>query len=152
MRGQENGDSDSEARQSRVNGNSEQSSVADELFESMDVDKDGYLTVRELLSSKLGFDDEDLSMIDVDQDGRISRKELQSAIQSATSASQQSQDLISEEIDSILGDLEPLERQEMRLEGFEPYILVSVLTAEGSFGMISEMNNVEWGNISHFGK
>ena len=72
---------------------------------------------------------------------------LQSAIDTATSTTQQSQDLISEEIDSILGELEPLERQEMRLEGFEPYILVSVLTAEGSFGMISEMNNVEWEDI-----
>ncbi|KAL3906070.1 MAG: hypothetical protein SGILL_009422 [Bacillariaceae sp.] len=122
--------------------------MTDELFESLDEDKDGFLTVQELLASKFGFDDEDMKAIDIDRDGRISKKELQSAVQSATSSSQQRQDLISEEIDSVLGDLEPLERQEMRLEGFEPYILVSVLTAEGSFGMISEMNNVEWEDMT----
>jgi Ca2+-binding EF-hand superfamily protein len=131
----------------KTNDGRPKSTVADKLFESMDVDSDGYVTVQELLSSKFGFGDNDLNMIDVDRDGRISRKELRIAVESATSSSQQNQDLISEEIDDVLGDLEPLERQEMRLEGFEPYILVSVLTAEGSFEMISEMNNVEWGDI-----
>jgi len=32
-----------------------------------------------------------------------------------------------------LGDLEPLERQLIRLDGFEPYILVSILTASASY-------------------
>ena len=36
-----------------------------------------------------------------------------------------------------LGDLEPLERQLIRLEGLEPYVLVSVLTATASYSTIT---------------
>jgi hypothetical protein len=36
-----------------------------------------------------------------------------------------------------LGDLEPLERQLIRLEGLEPYVLVSVLTATASYSTIN---------------
>jgi len=38
-----------------------------------------------------------------------------------------------------LGDLEPLERRLIRLDGFDPYILVGVLTASASYQTLSDL-------------
>jgi hypothetical protein len=136
-------------------------SVTEELFHSIDQDRDGFLTESELSSAGYGLTSNDLEAMDANQDGRLSKAELREAVVASYSraSSITSRQDIADEIDHILGELEPLERQEMRLDGFEPYILVSVLTAEGSFGMISELNNVEWdyvvdrmANGQHFGE
>jgi hypothetical protein len=50
-----------------------------------------------------------------------------------------------------LGDLEPLERQLIRLEGLEPYVLVSVLTATASYSTITSENFVVDGVIDWTG-
>jgi len=44
-----------------------------------------------------------------------------------------------------LGDLEPLERQLIRLEGLEPYVLVSVLTATASYSTITSQEFIRDG-------
>jgi Ca2+-binding EF-hand superfamily protein len=132
-------------------------SATEKLFDFMDNDRDGFLTETELLSAGYGLTSKDLGAMDVNQDGRLSKAELREAV--VASYARAGRQDIADEIDDVLGELEPLERQEMRLEGFEPYILVSVLTAEGSFGMISEMNNLKWdcvddtmANGEHFGE
>jgi len=58
-------------------------------------------------------------------------------------------DEIVDKFEEQIGALEPLERQELRLGGFEPYILVSVLTAQSSFEEISNTNVNSWTHILH---
>ena len=122
------------------------SDLARQLFDRIDEDKDGFLTESEVLSSGFGLPSDVMGLLDIDRDGKISKAELEDAVRRASSSSD-TQELV-DEIEDTLGELEPLERQEIRLEGFEPYVLVSVLTAEGSFGMISEMNNIEWDDVA----
>lgn len=50
-----------------------------------------------------------------------------------------------------LGDLEPLERQLIRLEGLEPYVLVSVLTATASYSTITSEDFIVDGVIDWTG-
>lgn len=50
-----------------------------------------------------------------------------------------------------LGDLEPLERQLIRLEGLEPYVLVSVLTATASYSTITSEEFITDGVIDWTG-
>lgn len=50
-----------------------------------------------------------------------------------------------------LGDLEPLERQLIRLEGLEPYVLVSVLTATASYSTITSAEFITDGVIDWTG-
>jgi Ca2+-binding EF-hand superfamily protein len=130
--------------------NTPYNTATEDLFDSIDRDRDGFLTEDEFLSAGYRLTNKDLGAMDSNQDGRLSKAELRQAVLDlySSGSTDTSQRNIADEIDDILGDLEPLERQEMRLEGFEPYILVSVLTAEGSFGMISEMNNVEWDYVA----
>jgi len=58
-------------------------------------------------------------------------------------------DEIVDKFEEQIGALEPLERQELRLGGFEPYILVAVLTAQSSFEEISSTNVNSWTHIVH---
>lgn len=50
-----------------------------------------------------------------------------------------------------LGDLEPLERQLIRLEGLQPYVLVSVLTATSSYSTITSTQIITDGVIDWTG-
>jgi hypothetical protein len=111
----------------------------------MDHDKNGFLTEEEILSAGYGLTKEDMKALDRNRDGRISRAELDDAVKKASALSHR--DALEEEIEISIGGIVPLERQQMRLEGFEPYILVSVLTAQGSFDLITEIPNVKWDNI-----
>jgi len=46
-----------------------------------------------------------------------------------------------------LEDLEPLERKMLRMEGFEPYVLVSVLSATASYATINDIVVFDHGHI-----
>ncbi len=93
-----------------------------------------------------------LNAIDVDRDGTISREEFERAVETLEGRLNTSGQPVSDtdeivgELEETLGDLEPLERQELRLGGFEPYILVSVLTAQASFEEISGIT-ISWNDV-----
>ncbi|VEU40129.1 unnamed protein product [Pseudo-nitzschia multistriata] len=104
----------------------------------MDVDSESSVERVMLASNRTKFD-----LFDADGDGTISEDEFDRA--AALSALGEKDDS-SDKVARYLGELEPLERQEMRLDGFDPYILVSVLTAESSFDVINDYQS-EWNEI-----
>ena len=128
---------------------------ADAVFVRLDTDGDGTLSRTEL--SSMGLQIGSLNAIDVDRDGTISREEFDSAVEMVGGrlniSGQPGGDAegIVEELEETLGELEPLERQELRLGGFEPYILVSVLTAQASFEEISGIT-ISWNEVFDTGK
>ena len=128
---------------------------ADAVFDRLDTDGDGNLSRTEL--SSMGLQIGSLNAIDVDRDGTISREEFDSAVEMVGGrlniSGQPGGDAegIVEELEETLGELEPLERQELRLGGFEPYILVSVLTAQASFEEISGIT-ISWNEVFDTGK
>ena len=118
------------------------------VFDSIDVDGDGILDKDELY--KVGLNLAELNAINVNRDGSIDREEFERALSTlegmlptTTGTGEKTEQSIADEIDETLGDLEPLERQELRLGGFEPYILVAVLTAQASFEEIADLE-VDW--------
>ena len=120
---------------------------ADAVFDRLDTNGDGTLSRTEL--SSYGLQLGSLNALDANRDGTIDREEFERAVEMLqgrlnTSGQKVSDtDEIVEELEETLGDLEPLERQELRLGGFEPYILVSVLTAQASFEEISDIE-ISW--------
>ena len=70
-----------------------------------------------------------------DGDSSVAKDGVESALRNAGECT-----IIDDELEEELkklGDLEPLERQLIRLEGLEPYVLVSVLTATASYSTIT---------------
>lgn len=123
---------------------------ADAVFDRLDTDGDGTLSRTEL--SSYGLQLGSLNALDANRDGTIDRLEFERAVEMLqgrinTSGQKVSDtDELVEELEETLGDLEPLERQELRLGGFEPYILVSVLTAQASFEEISDVE-ISWDKV-----
>lgn len=123
---------------------------ADAVFDRLDTDGDGTLSRTEL--SSYGLQLGSLNALDANRDGTIDRLEFERAVEMLqgrinTSGQKVSDtDELVEELEETLGDLEPLERQELRLGGFEPYILVSVLTAQASFEEISDIE-ISWDKV-----
>ena len=131
-----------------IEGNEDLESMTDEeraaqVFDRIDSDGDGQLNADEL--RRFGLNIEEMNSINSNRDNSIDKDEFESAIKSlegklASMTARTTEQAMADEIDETLGDLEPLERQELRLGGFEPYILVSVLTAQASF---EELNDVD---------
>ena len=123
---------------------------ADAAFDRLDTDGDGTLSRTEL--SNYGLQLGSLAALDANRNGAIDRLEFERAVEMLqgrinTSGQKVSEtDELVEELEETLGELEPLERQELRLGGFEPYILVSVLTAQASFEEISDIE-ISWDKI-----
>ena len=123
---------------------------ADAVFDRLDTDGDGTLSRTEL--SSYGLQLGSLNALDANRDGTIDRLEFERAVEMLqgrinTSGQKVSDtDELVEELEETLGDLEPLERQELRLGGFEPYILVSVLTAQAPFEEISDVE-ISWDKL-----
>lgn len=122
--------------------------ITSAVFNSVDTDGDAVLTDEELAA--LGIQAGSLSALDRNKDGSIDREEFAQAVnmlkgQINTGSSTAAYELI-DEMDATLGELEPLERQDMRLGGFEPYILVAVLTAQASFELVGD-TDFDWDKI-----
>ena len=113
--------------------------TSDAIFDKLDLDGNGGLTQAEVSGSLgLSLADHEFSVLDIDGDGVIDRQEFGRAGALGE---------FEETLEGTLGDLEPLERQQFRLDGFDPYILVSVLTAQASFDAINEYQ-VVWGQLA----
>lgn len=87
-----------------------------------------------------GGDETSFEMIDVNKDGVIDKEEFEKATKMKRSSPPSDMASIGKEIEGIeesIEQLAPLERQSFRLAGFDPYILVSVLTAGESFDVIA---------------
>jgi len=80
------------------------------------------------------------SLVDLDGDGLISEEEYSKASLSSSSSSSLNDD---NDDDAEEDYTNSLDRQDMRLSGFDPYILVSVLTAAQSFDVINGYHQ-EW--------
>ena len=111
------------------------------VYENIDKDKDGVLNRDELLQA--GVPIETINALDFDKTGTIKKWEFQRGLLSIngkldTGASDR--DKMKDDIDDTIEELLPLEREQLRLGGFEPYVLVSVLTAQSSFGLIGNIN------------
>lgn len=135
----------------------------DSIFNEIDKDGDGKLSKEELLDfSNRSIEWEDFGrpmeetttsenqfvFLDVNGDGFIDRDEFErysqaererrNDINGKKTSNPGSIEEGIEVIEESLEQLAPLERQGFRLEGFSPYVLVSVLTAGECFGVISE--------------
>lgn len=122
------------------------------VYNNMDKDRDGVLTRDELLQA--GIPIATLNALDFDRTGTIKKWEFQKGLRSIngklnTGASDR--DKVMDDIDDTIGELLPLEREQLRLGGFEPYVLVSVLTAQSSFGLIGNID-VNWNAIRESSK
>jgi Ca2+-binding EF-hand superfamily protein len=112
--------------------------IPDAILEKIEFDNDGVLT-RERLFSDSSELIEAFDLLDANHDGSIDIDDLDRATLTSKGVDGES----IEEIEETLAQLEPLERQSFRLDGFDPYILVSVLTAGTSFDVIKGYN-VKW--------
>eukprot|EP00536_Pseudo-nitzschia_multiseries_P009507 jgi/Psemu1/23386/gm1.23386_g len=115
-------------------------------FEKLDTDGGGVLTPNELSKSfGVTVNRDDFSLLHSDSDGLINKNEFDKASSSSKYSDETEEDNVTmaptlPTLPTLpsLGSLQPLERQEMRLGGFDPYILVSVLTAQSSFEVIND--------------
>ena len=117
------------------------------VYNNIDKDGDGVLTREELEAS--GISATTLDALDFDKTGTIKKWEFQRGLQTLqgglnTGASDSYQMI--DDLDDTIGELIPLEREDLRLGGFEPYILVSVLTAQTSFNLIGRIN-LDWNAV-----
>ena len=113
-------------------------SISDALFKKLDTDNSGLLS-RDEYAAASSFES-----VDANHDGFIDKEELYRLSQSESKTSIEHE---IEEIEDSIGQLEPLERQSFRLAGFDPYILVSVLTAGESFDVVSNYHP-GWANMA----
>lgn len=134
--------------------------IPDAIFDKIDVDGDGVLTKQEL--SELGLQIYALSSIDADKSGCIDKQEFKNAVEkvkgnlkvdsglriSGEKNEIDAIDAVEDIVDGLedsLGSLAPLEREAFRLDGFEPYIFVSVLTAGAAFEGIRDIDDIDIG-------
>uniref|UniRef100_A0A7S4KAG0 Calmodulin n=1 Tax=Odontella aurita TaxID=265563 RepID=A0A7S4KAG0_9STRA len=138
--------------------------LSETIFDRIDKDGDGVLKTSELIGA--GMDINAVNLLDMNRDGQINKEEFLTALEMieedegekgligtsdtkpnvATESGSTVSSSMAEELDNSLGELQPLERQELRLGGFEPYILISVLTSESSFETIKEYNT-DWNTV-----
>ena len=124
--------------------------ISEVVFETLDSDHDGMLSRDELSTELVG--ENGFNILDENNDGFIDKKEFEEALLSSKNGAkeidQTSNDSgVAKMLENTMSELEPLERQSFRMEGFDPYILVSVLTAGESFDVINS-NVANWNDLA----
>ena len=118
------------------------SQFENKVFEYLDSDDDGLLSLEDFAA---------LTVLDTNNDGYIDKDEFAKiAINLESKQSLNELEFIGnelEEIEETIEELGPLERQNFRLQGFDPYILVAVLTAGESFDVVQSYKP-EWGQLA----
>ena len=114
------------------------STFENRVFDFLDSDDDGLLSFEDFAA---------LAALDTNKDGFIDKEEF------AKVSNTKPLDEIAfigkelEDIEETIEELGPLERQSFRMQGFDPYILVAVLTAGESFDVVTTYKP-EWERLA----